>query len=305
MNSSYSFITATCLRDADQFELLRSSIRKFANGTPHLVAVESEDLDYFSSRFSEPGLSFTASAELLTPAIEQARSRTRGMHPRVARFRRSLNKRFGIFPNATSDGWHCQQLSKLTLASQVPTDYCINLDSDVFLTRPFEPSQFVQGGRCAVHDLHHPKGTTRWHSWVRSGEALLGLSTAREVRMHVSHPFSMRRDSIKAMLDRISNRQGMPWQEAMLKQKAGQLSEFTYYALFALRLDFENHFKSNLNQRTHWVYKAEQRARVNEEIENAFSNPDIHFVAVQADRHLPASSYVPQSIALINSAPER
>ena len=114
-----AMVTPTYAADIERFSTLRASLDAVNCTWPHYVVVQTEDLGLFRQLALSPAVTLLSSADVLPATVETARRRLSGYSHRRRVLRRSLNKRFGWFADATCDGWHAQQLIKLMLASKL------------------------------------------------------------------------------------------------------------------------------------------------------------------------------------------
>lgn len=293
MASRYAFFTPTCRRDLAHFRLLRSSIRRFAPDMPHVAAVQTEDLPAFAEFADEPNLRLLPTAELLPADIERERRKRAGRPMRINRLERSLQKRFGWFPRASHDGWHCQQLAKFQAAMDPAFDGIILLDSDALLTQPYDARQFEGPAGTVPVYASWQAGVAPDH-WMRAAHQLLELPLPQGGRWwYVAQPSLFARVHVSALCQRLASRFGKPWQNVLLDQRPGDLSEFTLYGVYGQFVAApESVCFGAGDQHTRWVFTAEDRARLDALLDACFApGSPLRFMVIQSDRHFPVEGW--------------
>lgn len=287
-----ALLTPSYRADIERFGLLRESLDAQGCDWPHVAVIQTEDLSLFRNRFGNDGLiQWLASAEVVDPVVERERLRTNAMMTTRRKLRRSLNKRFGGFSFATYDGWHVQQIVKLAVPALLDFDAYVTLDSDVIATGCPQREHFYQNGQFA---LYAAPGDNFAH-WADAAARVLGLAVGcNRGYGYVSHPFLFEARAIKALHKHLERLHARPWWQALLAQRAGDLSEFNVYGSFVQHLlpDSE-YFRAVPNGRTRWVISAEDRAQVGAAISEAFADAGTDYLVLQAHRHWPVEPHLP------------
>lgn len=297
--SPIALLTPTYHRDHAHFTILRESLDAAGCDWPHWVVVQTEDLPLFKRRDWGRQVRLIATADVLPPAVEAARRRVAG-YPHVwAKFRRSLNKRYGWFADASRDGWNVQQLIKLEMASRTEARCWVTLDSDVVVTGQVRETDFLRGEAIALHSQPAGDHIAFQQKWNLEARALLGLGPQAEEHNTIAHPFSFSAETTRALLRALEARHGLPWQEVLGAMRANSLSEFLLYGLFAREVwQMQGLFEMPANARTHWIHKAdrpeqERGPEAEQAIRNAFADPAIDYLVIQSARTLPLEPLLP------------
>lgn len=287
-----AFVTPTWRGDFARFQMLRTSMEAMGlHQVPHYVIVQTEDLPQFQR--GAPGPHYLSTAEVLPPQVECRRQRFLRQTPsrRLQVLKRSVYRRFGWFPDANYYGWHTQQLAKLAAARHLPHRVLISLDSDMIFTQPVPAEAYVDGHRVVLYE--EPQVITRRLSrpgWYGHACTLFGLPWPREVGAtfvnYVTHPFVFDGATLRQMLDAIEARHGMEWWRALLAQPLGRWSEFMTYGVYVRQvLRSKSIWIEPANQACRWLETAEQRAHAQSFIREAFDDPSVRYLAIQADHH--------------------
>lgn len=282
------FITPTWRGDLDRFALLRESLLAFGHGgVPHYALINTED-EALLHKLQLPDVVAVTTENLLAPEVEKKRLqylKARGGR-RWKTFKRSLNKRLGLFPTARYYGWHIQQLIKLQAPTQLPHDVFVSFDSDNVITGNFALEDFIPDGKVAIYErsssLHKPHGPS---SWYGNACRLLDvpLPTDRDMD-YVNQPVVFEKHAMQAMHAWLKSRYSRPWYESILAQRLGAWSEFSTYGVFVRHhLKMEGFASVLTNSENLWIYNEEQRRNAAEMIQRAFSDPAIKLLVLQAD----------------------
>jgi hypothetical protein len=291
-----SYLTPTFARDLQRFRMLRESMEAVGVDEPHYVVVQTEDIDAFrSAGLPQRGVVWMTTADVLPPQLEAERVRVAAYGERWRKLRRSLNKRFGWFANATRDGWHTQQIVKLGLPASLPTPVTVTLDSDMIFTHRPDPVQFIrEDGRIALHVEVTQRAHEHAH-WAEAARRVLNLPPMGEWQdSFVGHPFVWSREVTRAMHRHLENIYARPWWQALLDQRAALLSEFEVYGHFAKSIHgMDSLYELPRNGRTRWVFTGEHHAAIAGIIDEVFHGDRYDFLVINANRHWPVEPYVP------------
>mgnify|MGYP000103121178 CR=1 FL=1 len=286
------FVTPTWRGDYARFQLLRASMEAVGLGAvPHLAVVQTEDLDRF--RGGAAGVTYRSTAEVLPPEVEQRRVRFLQRAPgrRSQTVLRSLYKRFGWFSDANYYGWHTQQLVKLGLARQLPNRVLITLDSDVIFTRPVPASVYARDGKVVLYERTQVlQRKLRRPGWYETACQLLdrpwSAAAGTSFQNYVTHPFVFDAGMLRRLLDHLERRYATDWWRALLAQPLGSWSEFMTYGVFVQQLQGgDGVFVEPGDQACRWLETAADRARARDFIREAFDDPAIRYLTIQADHH--------------------
>lgn len=290
--TSLSLFTVTYHRDLARFSLQRDALEALGCTLPHRVVVHSEDLALFKSQMGQSRVEWIASGDVLPPEVEQTRRRISGWPDAYRRARRSLAKRLGWFPDASMDGWHVQQIVKLSMPARSPEEIQVCLDSDVIPTRaPALADYLCPSGKLALRRI---SGVPQAH-WVRAAESLLGLAPEEPLRTnHVVWPFAFHRQTLLRLHQTLEDRHQKPWWAACLGQRPTLLSEYTVYGAAVERLfNDEHHEQTQLGRFTHAIITEAEHADAPARIRAAFADDEARVLVIQSSRHWPIDPYLP------------
>jgi hypothetical protein len=291
-----ALLTPTFARDLAHFKVLRASLEAAGCHWPHWVVVQTEHLPLFQAISWAPEVRLLASADVLPAEVEAERRRVAGYSERYRKWRRSLNKRFGWFANASRDGWNAQQIIKLEMSSRDDADAWVALDSDVVVTGSVEAEFFARTESVALHTqtaASHEHFVPRWNHAARQ---LLGLPELDQALDHnyVAHPFVFARHTTRALIAHLEARHGRPWWQVLGSLRANTLSEFSLYGIFAREVtDMAGLYPVPANRQTFWIYTDAHRADAKRIIQQAFSDPELHYLVIQAHRNHPIAPLEP------------
>ncbi|HEX4871818.1 MAG TPA: DUF6492 family protein [Nevskiaceae bacterium] len=284
-------LTPTYAPDLQRFRLLRESLLAAGCPLPHLAVVQTEDLPLFQRAGFDERVELLASAEVLPGPVDRLRQRVHARPKWLRKLRRSLNKRSGWCADASYEGWSVQQIVKLQLAARADAELTLTLDSDVIACAPWEGSAYVRDGRIALQTQIR-EDTLQPH-WIAAAGRLLGLpERSQPTWEYLAHPFSFSGERVRALIAHLERRHDAPWWQTLLAQRAGDFSEFTVYGRFVREVgQLQGCFEAPANAHTRWVFTAEDRARVDQLIDQSFASADCRFMVLQADHRHPVDAH--------------
>ena len=286
----FCFLTTTFRGDLDRFAILRESLQLFGHaGVPHYALVNTEDVPLLAA-MKLPDVVPVASGDLLPPIYDTERRRYQNdpLGPRWAKFRRSLNKRFGWSPNARYYGWQIQQLLKLQAPATLPHDIFVTVDSDNVITGPIDLREYVPDGQVVVFESQcpapRPLDAT---SWYGNACRLLDVPIPPGIdKNYVNQPVIFEKRAMLQLHAWLEARYNRPWHESVLDQRLAAWSEFTIYGVFvAHHLRMQGFTKRITNDRTMWISRVQERRNAAQLIRRAFQDPNIQLLVLQADDH--------------------
>lgn len=288
---SLQLLTPTYGEDLPRFRLLRESLLAAGCPLPHLAVVQTEDLPRFQAAGFDERVQLIASADVLPEPVDRLRRRVHARPKWLRKLRRSLNKRSGLCADASYEGWSVQQIVKLQMAARSTAALTLTLDSDVIACAPWDASAYVRDGRIALQTQIR-EDTLQPH-WIAAAGRLLGLpERSTPTWEYLAHPFSFSGERVRALIAHLERRHPQPWWQTLLAQRAGEFSEFTLYGRYVREIgQLQGCFESPANAHTRWVFTAEDRARVDQLIDESFASPDWHFMVLQADRRYPVDAH--------------
>jgi len=169
-------------------------------------------------------------------------------------------------------GWVKQQVLKLKAARIVTTGRYCTLDSDMYLVRPCQLSDWVRAGRCR-YDRPPPGLHRKW--WKRAARALnVPLTGALETQFGVT-PAILVTQIVEELLDDFERRES-----ELTRAISRGATEYTLYWLF-LQLhrqiaDVYDHSLGPLSGRCIWKRRSISRHSLNSHIDDQFA-PDVPF----------------------------
>lgn len=278
--------------DLDRFQLLRESLTAYGQGhIRHYALIDTEDKPLLES-LELPNVLAVTTAELLDPEIEAGRlAYNRSGGRTYKRWQRSFNKRFGWFPDARCYGWQIQQLLKLAAPAVLPERVFVSFDSDLIACGAFGLDDFVRDGQVALYEsrfaLEAPKKPGGWHG---NACKLLGLRDpvriGEETADYVAQPFVFEKSHTQALQHWLAQFHGRPWWQGVLDLPLGGWSEFMIYGEFVRsHLGYAGVFRQPIRAHSYWIHRDEQFRNAEALIRDAFDDPEIHFLCLQADDH--------------------
>jgi hypothetical protein len=160
--------------------------------------------------------------------------------------------------------------------------------------------RYLRDGRAA---LMQEQAAIFFH-WASAAANRLGVDSEQVLPMnYVAHPFVFHPLAMRGLHAHLEARHGCAWWQALLAQRAGDLSEFTVYGAYvSLVANMAHHFSSPANARTRWVYTAEDRSAVERLIADAFADTGCDFLVLQASRNWPVQPCLPAIRAGLQAA---
>lgn len=291
-----ALLTPTFARDLAHFRVLRKSLEAAGCHWPHYVVVQTEHFALFAAESWAPEVILLRSAEVLPPEVEAQRLKVAGYSERTRKWRRSLNKRFGWFADASSDGWNAQQIIKLGMSASDRADAWLVLDSDVLVTGEVR-LEAICNPDLGLVALHTQLAESHAHfapHWNHAARQLLGLSEPDVEHNYVAHPFVFSRQVTKALLAHLEARYQQPWWRVLGGMRANSLSEFSLYGIYAREVGgMAGLYEVPANQETFWIYLDEHRARAAQIVQSCFEEAATNYLVIQAHRHHPIEPLVP------------
>lgn len=285
------FITPTYRGDFDRFRLLRETITRFGQGhVPHYALVDTEDRQMVEEA-KLPNVRVATTAELLPPEVEMRRVAYNASGSRTwKRWQRSLNRRFGWFPNSRYYGWQIQQLLKLAAPVHLPHDLFVSFDSDIIVCGEFGPQDFYQDGKAVLYADIVRLTQTNADQWYPNACRLFDVpppsQPGDEYCDHVAQPFVFVRETVQAMHQWLKARHRKPWWQLLVDQPLGDWSEFMTYGVYVRKiLKDPNVFLQNGRAASLWIEHVSDYRNAEHLIQKAFKDPAIKFLCLQADDH--------------------
>lgn len=307
MNNEHSsndlaFVTPTYRHDFERFALLRRSIEAFDQGhIPHFAIVDSEDFEDFQ-KLGIPNVEVISSADLLAQDVESRRiayNNSGGRH--YKRFQRSMNKRFGWFPNSKYYGWHIQQILKFAAIESLPFRTQVVFDSDIVVTGPFGIDTFVKSGKPVLYEKEStlakaipPKGWLYNACKIQDVEPYLNAGAPN--LDYVAVPFVFDKETTHQLLKHIELIHSKDWWDCFLQQPLGQWSEFMTYGVYVREnTQYQNVVVELANGNNRWISSEAERKNADSLIKAAFEDPETCFLVLQSDDHgdWPIERFIP------------
>lgn len=142
-------------------------------------------------------------------------------------------------------GWIAQQIVKLGAAAASSADWVLLVDSDIVFIRPFTAEDYGSGEGVPLYRLEEGvhRGMTRHVQWDAVARRLLGLVAvpshlAETLPDYICCPCLWSPVVVRALLDRVAARSGVPWQVAV--GRSLHFSEMVLYGVYADEIAAEN-----------------------------------------------------------------
>jgi len=200
-------------------DLNRSVLRWTPQDVQHHIIVPRQDLPVFRMLANDRTI-IHDHEEFLSAAIR-----------RLPLLNMWINKRR---PWPPVRGWITQQLIKLSVAATLDVEAVLLVDSDMVFVSPIDLKSFQQEGSLALYRqpgaVH--SGLPRHRQWLESAHALLGLDRPgpEDLTDYICWPCAWKPETVRAMLRRVEDVTGTPWQSAIASQL--QFSEMMLYGAY-------------------------------------------------------------------------
>ncbi|WP_457964479.1 DUF6492 family protein [Arthrobacter sp. D1-29] len=131
-------------------------------------------------------------------------------------------------------GWITQQLIKLSAAANLDAEATLLVDSDMVFVSTTGLKSFQQNGTLALYRkpgaVH--SGLPRHRQWLESAHYLLGLEQPgpEDLTDYICWPCAWDPGTVRAMLRRVEDVTGLPWQSAIASQL--HFSEMMLYGAY-------------------------------------------------------------------------
>ncbi len=223
--SDITFFTPTYRNDAERFQLLRDSVRRFYRGkSRHVIAVPTEDEALFRRMTSGDRVEIVIQNDLVDRRFYPA-----AWYPALQRFLPSQAWRFDRF--AGRNGWIIHIIVKLSIARFIHDQPAVLLDSDSFFTRPFDDTDLDRPAEQRVLVQWTPDtpipGQQRHLQRTRE---ILGLPEGPLAHNYQSNPEIWYPDWVRMLQQHLESRFSKSWQQALFD--AGTISSSALYGTF-------------------------------------------------------------------------
>ena len=221
MTGSVSIITASYSNDLRVCELLCESIDRYVPvDIPHYLIIPRADLQFFADlKGSRRHLLFQEDVA-----------------PKWLKSSQFLRNWSFSWTTPPVRGWIRQQLVKLAIDSFVPAETLVIIDSDCFITRPWDPKSLVRAdGLVPLYreldlvDIGATQDNAKWH---RHADSVLATSTVSDPRVYfVGQVMIWRKDILRQLHARLEEGTLFrSWQKRLCFYTT--LSEYTLYGVF-------------------------------------------------------------------------
>ncbi len=221
---SVAVVTASFAGDFERCKLLCETLDRHVSGfDKHLILVASHDVQLFRSLESTNRL-IVDERDLLPQWLHVMRDPT-------SLFSRHIWLSFRTKPLR---GWHVQQLRRLAVARHTDAAALLFCDSDVVFLRQFNCGDLWRGDKLRFlrrdNALNNPelKLHRRWSA--NAGQALGLDADNRSMHDYIATVIAWRRDTLKAMCERIEQIHGQHWVEAIATSR--EFSECMLYGRY-------------------------------------------------------------------------
>lgn len=285
-----ALITATWAGDLEHFRVMRCSLEQSPlAGLDHYVVVQDEDLALFEGFRGSSGLTLLSTRDVLPEHVEQRRVRARRLSERLGRnFTRicgSLKRKLSwpVWPSYT--GWHTQQLCKLKLASELPYDIAVVVDSDVLITSSASVTDFLSdsGVVCFAEWRNRVALSGKVKNWVEESERLVNTTGGSDpVNVYFDTPFVFDRKLLAQALKDLSANAGQPWWEAFLARPPRRWSEFGFYKAYLAHRVPSGAVDWREPSFFRYVYDTSDARQVVVRVKEMIGDPAIHYVTIHS-----------------------
>ena len=305
-------ITPTWAGDIDHFRLMRASLEQSPLAQfEHYVVVQDEDLALFDEFRNRDHLTLLSTKNVLPDIIERRRRRARylsGTFGRTAtRICGSLKRIFSrpLWPSYT--GWHTQQLCKLKLASELPYDTAVVIDSDVIVTQSASIDDFINHSNivCFSEWLERSQLRGKVKNWVHESEALVSFHDAQpNVNVYFDTPFGINCSLLQEALNELESSTGTQWWNALLNRPPRRWSEFGFYKAFLAKKASTMSIEWRKPSFSRYLYDTKNPEAVVNTVAKMLKDPDIHYVTIHSQangrEHQDPNIYLKPILSLIS-----
>jgi hypothetical protein len=240
---SYALITPSFRLDFERCALLVESAERWVpRQVRHYLVVDKRDVPLFRS-LAGPRTEVLVVEEIVPPWIVRL--------PGVRRFWWSWRSR-------PIKNWILQQMVKLSVATTVPQDVLLYVDSDVFFAAPFEPKSMERDGRVPLFVEEGQIGKIHFNdAWHSVAAHLLGLPVEAPYDTNfIGNVICWRRENALTLQQHLTKIARRPWPLALAPQSV--FSEYILYGLYMRRVlgERSGHYADNVDRTlTYWDEK--------------------------------------------------
>ncbi len=223
--SNIVFFTPTYANDAERFQLLRESIKRYYRGVAeHVIAVPKEDEKLFRQLTKGDKVEIIIQNDLVNSRFYPAR-----WYKLLNELLPAQSWRFKNF--AGRNGWIIHIIVKLSINNFIKNKPAVLLDSDSFFTRSFDDT-----------DLDNPLNQrilVKWipdtplpaqHKHLIRTRQILGAPEASMIHNYQSNPEIWYPDWVEKLQSHLESKYSKPWQEALFD--AGTISSSALYGTY-------------------------------------------------------------------------
>lgn len=199
----------------------------FAANTHHVAIIQTEHFDLFEKRFAhQPNLELLTTSGVLPPHMELQRGGSR-LARKLIGLRRAFKQDYRRI-----DGWRAQQLTKIYSLAQSKHEVGIFLDSDLFLSKQFNETDFFSQGKPKIFraKCHNLESTALWLS-AADIHGIDPLST-NEIHNFVFAPAVFRRSTAELLINEMVDIHGQRWELPFCSEK--KPSEYNLLGITAM-----------------------------------------------------------------------
>lgn len=220
-----TFFTPTYRNDAQRFQLLRESIRRYYRGkATHVIAIPHADEGLFRRLTQGDDVQIVFQDDLVDKRFYPA-----AWYTALKRLLPSQAWRFDKF--AGRNGWIIHIIVKLSINQFIKDKPAVLLDSDSFFTRPF-----------SAKDLDSPADQRVLVKWImetpipgqqrhlRRTREILGAPEGSMSHNYQSNPEIWYPDWVEKLQNHLEKKYAKPWQEALFD--AGTISSSALYGTY-------------------------------------------------------------------------
>ncbi|MFS8066576.1 MAG: DUF6492 family protein [Byssovorax sp.] len=234
----YAIITPSHAPDFERCRVLVESTRLHAPALDHYILVEQRNQRLFAG-LRGPRTHVVVTQDILPWWLHQIPFRPKWW----------LNLK-GLPVRA----WMIQQIVKLAADAVTDADGYVFIDSDAFLTRPFNPHAAERDGKTPLFREILPAETPSNNQWHEGAARLLGRPVEPRYRTgYVGNIVPWERTNLKALHRHIEQTTGRGWIESLCRLET--MSEYVIYGMFCERVLREasgHYFESTIPTLNYW-----------------------------------------------------
>jgi len=209
----FAFITPSYSGDFERCKLLVESIKNNVQGDfEHYIIVDKRDFNLFKKIENDK-------TKIVT--VELVLSNYFFRLPYIKKW-------WFSWKTLPVRNWIIQQIVKLSMGDFLENEILVNIDSDIFFIRPFNPKRFVKNNK--VRLLKTSYIDEKHEKWYNISCKILKIDRKSEYFNYVGNLITWRRDNLKKLCTYIKNVWKMDWRKKLSRTLT--LAEHSLYGVF-------------------------------------------------------------------------